>query len=234
MRDPASVPTGSAAGETAGARVATSGMADPGSGHQPPDAHLGYLLSRLERTRQLVTAAVTARRQGDPAPDDPFRGLYLSDDTVAWLVDRPDQLPGPADLAAWEPDPGPGAPRTGPLPRLLALAGDFALSSVDVELLLVALLPEVDPRFEQLLGYLNDDVTRRRASVGLALQLCGLSMASGAARARLAGDSPLVAGGLLVVEDADRPFLGRALRVPDRVVAHLLGDGRSGAAPWPS
>ena len=32
------------------------------------------------------------------------------------------------------------------------------------------------------------------------------------------------AGGLLVVEDADRPFLTRALRVPDRVAAHLLGD----------
>jgi hypothetical protein len=35
---------------------------------------------------------------------------------------------------------------------------------------------------------------------------------------------PLVAGGLIVVEDPDRPFLTRALRVPDRVAAHLLGD----------
>jgi hypothetical protein len=34
----------------------------------------------------------------------------------------------------------------------------------------------------------------------------------------------LVSGGLLELEDADRPLLSRALRVPDRVVAHLLGD----------
>ena len=30
--------------------------------------------------------------------------------------------------------------------------------------------------------------------------------------------------GLLLVEDPDRPFLTRSLRVPDRVTAHLLGD----------
>ncbi len=37
--------------------------------------------------------------------------------------------------------------------------------------------------------------------------------------------APLVSGGLIDVLDADRPALSRALRVPDRVVAHLLGDG---------
>ena len=45
-----------------------------------------------------------------------------------------------------------------------------------------------------------------------------------AARARLAAGAPLVDRRLVVVEDADRPFLTRALRVPDRVTAHLLGD----------
>ena len=117
----------------------------------------------------------------------------------------------------------PRRPPATPL-RLRALARGFGLADVDVELLLVALLPEVDARFEPLIGYLNDDVTRRRATVGLALQLCSLPVASGPARARLAPASPLVAGGLVVVDDPDRPFLGRALRVPDRVVSHLLGD----------
>ena len=32
-----------------------------------------------------------------------------------------------------------------------------------------------------------------------------------------------------IVEDTERPFLTRALRVPDRVTAHLLGDGSLGA-----
>ena len=90
-------------------------------------------------------------------------------------------------------------------------------------MLLVALAPDLDPSFEKLYGYLNDDVTRRRASVGLALELCGASAVEGWARSRLASAAPLVSGSLVSVEDSDRPLLGRSLRVPDRVVDHLLG-----------
>ena len=89
---------------------------------------------------------------------------------------------------------------------------------------MIALLPDLDSRFERLYGYLNDDVTRRRASVGLALQLAGVSGLSAAARWRLEPSRPLVRQGLVVVEDPDRLMLTRGLRVPDRVVAHLLGD----------
>ena len=63
------------------------------------------------------------------------------------------------------------------------------LTTVDVELLVIALLPDLDVRFERLYGYLNDDVTRRRASVGLALQLAG-SVAHGGRRPRPAGAQP--------------------------------------------
>jgi hypothetical protein len=191
---------------------------DPGRDH---------LARRLQVLDARVRRVIAARRAGDPQPDDPFRGLYLSDETLDWLADRP------ADLA-WQPDElalvvaaerdADAAEATGRQVRLRRLAQAFGLAAVDVELLLVALLPEVDARFEPLIGYLNDDVTRRRASVGLALQLCGLAAASGTARARLSPASPLVAGGLVVVEDLERSFLGRSLRVPDRVVAHLLGD----------
>ena len=86
------------------------------------------------------------------------------------------------------------------------------------------MVPDLDSRFERLYGYLNDDVTRRRATVGLALTLADQPSASAAARARLLPGAPLIDRALLQVEDADRPFLTRALRVPDRVAAHLLGD----------
>ena len=108
--------------------------------------------------------------------------------------------------------------------RLRRLGRTFGLDGLDIELLLVALVPDLDPRFERLYGYLHDDVTRRRASIGLALELAGAGGASGAGRARLGPAGPLVAGGLVIVEDVDRPFLTRGLRVPDRVAAHLLGD----------
>ncbi|MFC7547731.1 AAA family ATPase [Plantactinospora sp. GCM10030261] len=169
---------------------------------------LADLLGRLADLERRIREAVTARRTTDPAPDDPFRGLYLSDDAIDDLLHGPRQP---------YPSPPHGA-------DLLPEAAD--LIPLDTELLLVALAPDVDSRFEQFYGYLNDDVTRRRATVGLALRLCGVPEASAAGRSRLHRGAPLAATGLLAVEEPDRPFLSRTLRVPDRVVAHLLGDDR--------
>ncbi|MFE2287965.1 ATP-binding protein [Streptomyces sp. NPDC059443] len=177
---------------------------------------MDHLLARLAVVEARVRAAVEARRGSDPDADDPFRGLYLSDDAVRRILDSPDQVPWPEPAAPVPPGDGTS--------RLECLARDFGLHPLDVELLLIALAPDLDRRFEQLYGYLNDDVTRRRPSAGLALGLCGVPAASAPARARLSADGPLSVRGLLLVEERERPFLGRSLRVPDRVAAHLLGD----------
>ncbi|MBB2924034.1 AAA family ATPase [Cellulomonas cellasea] len=203
---------------------------------QRGDASLAHLLGRAATVEERVRDLVARRRAVDPQPDDPFRGLYLSDDAVDRLLagPRPGPAPGPAadartdavERAADE------AERAGDRLRLRGLVRRFGLSALDVELLLVALVCDLDARFEQLFGYLNDDVTRRRPATAVALELCGADLASAHARARLT-HGPLVAGGLLVVEDPDRPFPGRALRVPDRVVEHLLGDDAPDAALAP-
>ncbi|QFZ22287.1 ATP-binding protein [Saccharothrix syringae] len=178
---------------------------------------LPHLFTRLAALERRIRDAVAARRGTDHNPDDPFRGLYLSDEAIdALLATRREPFV-----------PFQESPAAGRLGRLADTAG---LTGLDVELLLVALAPDVDSRFEQFYGYLNDDVTRRRATAGLALRLCGLPEASAAGRARLDPSSPLPAAGLLVVEDRERPFLSRSLRVPDRVVNHLLGDDRPDAA----
>ncbi len=51
-----------------------------------------------------------------------------------------------------------------------------------------------------------------------------------AARARFHASAPLRSLGLLEVEEPERPFLTRSLRVPDRLVGHLLGDDSPDAA----
>jgi len=115
------------------------------------------------------------------------------------------------------------AEREGADLRLRRLARNFHLDDIDIELLLIAMAPDVDARFERLYGYLQDDVSRRRASVGLGLELCGLPSSSAYARSRLAAGAPLVDEYLVQVEENERPVLTRPLRVPDRVAAHLLG-----------
>ncbi|MFD5031026.1 ATP-binding protein [Streptomyces sp. NPDC058405] len=188
------------------------------------DADLRHLLARAVLVEQRVRRAVEARQLTDPHPDDAFRGLYLTEETITRLLDEGRTFPVPdesdaARLAEAETLTDGDHPS-----RLTLLAEEFGLSTLDVEILLIALVPDLDDRFEAFYGYLNDDVTRRRPTTGLALGLCGLSPADSAARARLGPRAPLRSGGLLLVEEADRPFLGRALRVPDRVTAHLLGD----------
>jgi hypothetical protein len=179
------------------------------------------LLARISRIEDRVRAVVARRRGVDLDPDDRFRGLYISDREVDGLLDgdgaRIWNLVPWSDVSLDDDD----APREPG--RLSGLAASFGLDGLDIELLLIALAPDIDPRFERLYGYLHDDVSRRRASIGLALELCGVPPFRGDARARLSRTGPLVMGSLVIVEDGERPMLTRSLRVPDRVAAHLLG-----------
>jgi hypothetical protein len=189
---------------------------------------LSHLLGRLGVIEARVRLTVAARREDDPNADDPFRGLYLSDEQVDRLLSGAGTVvvldEATADHLARIEAEADAAEAAGASLRLRSLARDFGLAPLDVELLLVAVAPDLDSRFERLYGYLHDDVTRRRASVGLALELTGLPPAAGVARQRLTPSGPLVAAGLVTVDKPDRPFLTRSLSVPDRVTAHLLGD----------
>ena len=198
----------------------------PPAGPEGDQASLIHLRRRLALVEAAVRAAVELRRQADPGADDPFRGLYLAEEQVDRLLGAVPARPAaiPAAATAEVEAAADRAERAGAELRLRRLARGFGLDPLDLDLLLVALAPDLDPRFERLYAYLNDDVTRRRAQVGLALELCGADPTDAAARRRLGRGGALVAGGLVEVEEPERPFLTRPLRVPDRVASHLLGD----------
>ncbi|WP_269857407.1 ATP-binding protein [Streptomyces sp. RPT161] len=178
------------------------------------------LAGLLEELRQAVASRVAELSADDPTAHDPLRGLYLSPEAADQLLARP----GPAEAAPR--DHAASIAETNSHPRWDLLCTRFGLDALDRALLLVALAPDLDRRFAPLYGYLNDDVGKRRATVGLALDLCGRSTLCGTARARLLPGAPLADGRLLLLEQPERPFLERELRVPDRVTAYLLdGDG---------
>jgi hypothetical protein len=194
-----------------------------------PDPSLAHLLGRMAVVEEVVRATVARRRAQDPEPDDRFRGLYLSPEKLDRLVSPQTAQtdPGPsaaAQLLAQVESEADRAEAAGDVLRLRWLQWSFGLTDLDVGILLAALAPDLDPRYERLFGYLHDDVSRRRASIGLALELAGAHPLASQARARFEPDAPLRAHRLLAIVDDDRPFLSRALRVADRVVHHLLGD----------
>jgi hypothetical protein len=173
---------------------------------------------RLAALEERVGAAVAYRQHCDEGLDDPLRPLVVTSRDVDRLLVEGEGFSFPAT---------PSPPLDGP--ELTAFTERADLDAVDIDLLLLAAAPDVDPRFERFYGYLNDDVTLRRATAGLALRICGLELDDPAARRRLEPASALLSQGLLVVDDVERPFTTRSLRVPDRVTTALLGD--DGHAP---
>jgi hypothetical protein len=185
-------------------------------------AGLSHVLGRLDRFLGR-SVQVAAERFGAPPAADPFRGLYISDADAAQVVrrgfdplgeDLSNDLPI-VDLAT-----------SGPHWQRLAEA--FGLSPAEIDVVALALAPELDLRYERIFGYLQDDVTRRRPSADLALQLLCRSFSERIEARRLfTPHGRLVRYGILrFVADpthAEPPTIGQPLRLEDDVVEFLLG-----------
>lgn len=128
---------------------------------------------------------------------------------------------------ASSPSPGPasGIIPWNALPESLTdLATYLPITDLDLAILLCAVAPGLDVRFERFYVVLNNDVDARGPLVTTALRLAGASPLDAEARTRFRSDGPLVSLGLIDVGPASRPLSSRVVTVPERVVAHLLGD----------
>ena len=170
-------------------------------------AEVSARLVLLERR----VAAIIRCHEANAAVDQPLRGLYLSHEQAVELLGA---VPEPASAGERQSVP------LGPL--LGAIAERCRLQPVDIDILVCALAPDVDARYEKLFGFIHDDLTMRRPTVGLAMRLSALSPMS-ADRLRFDVGAPLVANALLRIEQPDRPFLSRVLRAPDHVASVLAG-----------
>src|SRR5205085_748451 len=62
------------------------------------------------------------------------------------------------------------AGRSATAPRLERLRALFGLSDFERDVVLIALAAEIDLKYERLFAYLQDDVTKKRPTVDLALR----------------------------------------------------------------
>ena len=147
---------------------------------------LEHILAELERLDLLIQAAVNRAREVHGAADE-FQGLYIPEQEVDALLARPIGLPrwaidrtasGQADVRASLGRIAEGiaqqaaeSARRGNRLRLLELVRLFGLTPFDRDALLICLAPELDLRYERLYAYLQDDVTKKRPSVDLVLNL---------------------------------------------------------------
>ena len=192
----------------------------------------------------LYIQAQVARARARHQADEQFQGLYISEQEIDEMLARPAGLPRWAMLAE---DPAASliadavaeiranidqraaeSIRLGIDLRLLRLAGLFTLTRFDLDVLLVCLAPELDARYDRFYGYLHDDVTRKRPTVDLTLNLlCRTLPEKLAMRSRFEANSPLIELRLIqVFDDPSQPhstLLAQCLRLDSRVVQYLLG-----------
>ncbi len=176
------------------------------------------LRSALQRLDQLLENAIQQAETvyGSQAATDPYRGLRIDADEIERLLKRPPGTP----LFSQKTD-------SRQLHPLNWLKETFGLSVFDLDVILIALAPEIDLRYERLYAYLQDDITRKRPTIDLALNvLCPSAEAKLLQRANFAPNAPLIKQGLLqLIPDPHQvypPILSYYLKVDEQIIHILL------------
>ncbi|MEO5814664.1 MAG: ATP-binding protein, partial [Gemmatimonadaceae bacterium] len=201
------------------------GTTDVATAEESFDALVPALVRLDVRLGLAVERARVAH--GVDAAADRFRGLYIADADVDRMLARE---PGSGAFLAGDDMLGDewdvrddGSVAAGS--RLERLARMFDLTPFDVDVLVIALAPALDLRYERLYAFLQDDVSRRRPTVDLVLSLlCATSRERGVRRAHFMADAPLMRHRLVRVAAADgAPTLAATIEVDEQVVTYLLG-----------
>lgn len=208
---------------------------------------LEHILAELERIDLLIRAQVQSAR-AIYQTDSQFQGLYISEQEVDALLARP------AGLPTWVHNATAHAARDESLGRLKAQINRkkyesekcgvtlrlqemiylFELTPFDIDIVLICLAPELDLRYERLYAYLQDDVTKKRPSIDLILNVCCQTFDDKiTGRKRLEPNAPLIRNQLLTIfEEPSQqhpPLLGKYLKLEERVANYLLD---SDAIDW--
>lgn len=187
------------------------------------------LLPWLEWLDKLLTQAVKKIPlvYGADATQDAFRGLHISPDEFQRLLNRE---PGTPLFAASNQTDLNSHSSDFPMPeKLNRLVQAFSLSQFEVSILVIALAPELDLKYERLYAYLQDDVSKKRTSVDLALNLlCSSALEKMQRRRHFATDAPLIAHGLVHLiantNQSQSPLLAHYLKLDDQIVSFILNE----------
>jgi len=168
---------------------------------------------------------------------DPYRGLLISDAEVDHLLrslphsdyaapDHPSLRKLNAEISdvdgrLAEMDPPPGS-------RLGRLVSRLGFQPLERDILLLALVIEIDPRYGRIFGFLQDDVTQSLPTPFLALNLlCAHEEGWRWGRTRLLDGAPLIRHRLVRLlssqPGSERPWIQRGLQVDPHVVNYVVG-----------
>ncbi len=205
-----------------------------------------HLRDELSRLDVLLQRALLVARRADAAPAaEEFRGLVISEPEIDALVQAKDffgerwrrQEAMREELSVIDQQLEKMRHDINERRRLTDVAGTwlalpsiaqrFNLSPAEVDVLLLTIAVELEPHYETLYAYLQNDVTRKRPTVNLALNLiCRNEDEKIAARTIFSPSASLFANRLLELveepQERNAPLLRKVVKTDETLVAFLL------------
>jgi ATPase family associated with various cellular activities (AAA) len=184
-------------------------------------ALLADLFTHLDERLRMLARSCTSKEQ--TAGDLLLQGLVVTDSEIQQILDSGSEqgaaVFSPGSL--WEAVQS-RVELTRACGRNLPLEiirERFGLSTFEIECLAICLAPEIDPKYEKLFGYLNDDVTRKYPTPHLLVNLlCSADNAPMRYRRHLLPTARLFRAGLLsFVDESPSTNAGSHLKRPVRV-----------------
>jgi len=154
--------------------------------HMKPYAdNLEHLLDEFSRIDLLIRSYLEKMLESFPEAGDELRGLYVSEAEIEQIQRNPgfgnqqetipdvrarrlkeiDSVRKEIDARKKESLKG------GPELRLHILSELFGLDPFEIDILLIGLAPELDLKYEKLYSYLQNDITKKKPTVDLVLNL---------------------------------------------------------------
>jgi AAA+ superfamily predicted ATPase len=207
------------------------------------DLSLEHLQAELIRIDVLIHREVRRWQLAGQDQNDAFRGQYVSDAEATALLQRPFAVSWgqTVTLASKEQQAYSraivkaekqvaaivkSAESKSISLRLVQLATAFGLNRFELDVLLICLAPALDLGYERLYGYLQDDITRKRPTINLALDLlCESGPGRLLSLSYFADDAPLIKYKLLErISDrsTQAPLLNQVLNLDETIVTWLL------------
>lgn len=190
--------------------------------------NLQHLQTALGWIDGLIQQAIQNASEAGQSPNDQMRGLIVTEeDVVKYLSQSPLSSIWKDEI---QPDINPIIPaNTNPDLPFIRLVEQFGFDALDAYILLVCLAPELDRRYQRLYSFLQDDITQRRPTVNLVMNVLGGSLEQRyLVWDRLKSTGKLRQHHVLdVVKDPGKPhmpMLSQQLQVDERVIHFLLGD----------
>jgi AAA+ superfamily predicted ATPase len=205
-----------------------------------------HLQDELKKIDLLIRWQVRRLRQSrNKAFPEEYAGLFISEEEIDCLLkhnvqpqktDKPSPSPSSdheelnkhlSQLNQLTSQKAAASLKKGKYLSLFHLSHLFGLSPFEVYCLLICLAVELDWRYERLFAYLQNDVTKKRPTVGLILQLLTYSMEERFSLwPQFSSRATLFKYNLLRFSDQasekQAPLISRSLKLDDRIVEFLL------------